>query len=166
MELGRPGSREVVRVETGRSKGGEACQEGGPCEQGWTKEQPPPPPPASHNYDPPVVPCHPGFSERAMLIYDGLHYDALAVAAFEGAPEELDMTIFAPSSRDGGLIVAGAAKLVEASHKARQFTDTASFTLRCGACQVGGGGGRTGAGSSRTRPSSRCAVGHARRGSS
>ena len=104
-----------------------------------------------------------------MLIYDGLHYDALAVAAFEGAPEELDMTIFAPSSRDGGLIVAGAAKLVEASHKARQFTDTASFTLRCGACQVGrvcGGVGGGGARhfSSQTQPASHCAAGHARWG--
>jgi ubiquitin thioesterase OTU1 len=28
-----------------------------------------------------------------MLIYDGLHYDAMAVAAFEGAPEELDITM-------------------------------------------------------------------------
>jgi ubiquitin thioesterase OTU1 len=28
-----------------------------------------------------------------MLIYDGLHYDALAVAAFDGAPEELDITV-------------------------------------------------------------------------
>jgi ubiquitin thioesterase OTU1 len=28
-----------------------------------------------------------------MLIYDGLHYDAMAVAAFEGAPEDLDITV-------------------------------------------------------------------------
>lgn len=28
-----------------------------------------------------------------MLIYDGLHYDSLAVAAFEGAPEDLDITV-------------------------------------------------------------------------
>jgi len=34
-----------------------------------------------------------GYEERVMLIYDGLHYDALAVAAFEGAPEELDITV-------------------------------------------------------------------------
>lgn len=32
-----------------------------------------------------------------MLIYDGLHYDALAVAAFEGAPEQLDVTVIPTS---------------------------------------------------------------------
>ncbi|KAK7818929.1 ubiquitin thioesterase otu1 [Quercus suber] len=35
------------------------------------------------------------YSERVMLIYDGLHYDALAMSPFEGAPEEFDQTIFA-----------------------------------------------------------------------
>ena len=39
-----------------------------------------------------------GYSEQAMLIYDGLHYDALAVAAFQDAPEELDVTITETSS--------------------------------------------------------------------
>lgn len=33
------------------------------------------------------------YSERVMLIYDGLHYDSLAVAAFDGAPDDLDITI-------------------------------------------------------------------------
>lgn len=31
----------------------------------------------------------------------------------------------------------GAAKLVAACHEARQFTDVANFTLRCGVCQIG-----------------------------
>ncbi len=47
-----------------------------------------------------------------MLIYDGLHYDAMAVAAFEGAPEELDVTILEPSSKSAEAIIRGAAKLV------------------------------------------------------
>jgi ubiquitin thioesterase OTU1 len=34
-----------------------------------------------------------GYSEYVMLIYDGLHYDALAVSAFEGAPEDMDITV-------------------------------------------------------------------------
>lgn len=34
-----------------------------------------------------------GYEDRVMLIYDGLHYDALAVAAFDGAPEDLDITV-------------------------------------------------------------------------
>ena len=33
--------------------------------------------------------------------------------------------------------MAGAAQLVARAHQARQFTDTASFTLRCGVCQIG-----------------------------
>jgi hypothetical protein len=32
---------------------------------------------------------------------------------------------------------AGAARLVEACHAARQFTDIANFALRCGVCQIG-----------------------------
>ena len=34
-----------------------------------------------------------GYTERAMVIYDGLHYDALAVAAYPGAPESMDTTV-------------------------------------------------------------------------
>ncbi|KAG6507618.1 hypothetical protein ZIOFF_032968 [Zingiber officinale] len=34
------------------------------------------------------------YSERVMLIYDGLHYDALAMSPYDGAPEEFDQTIF------------------------------------------------------------------------
>jgi hypothetical protein len=141
-----------------------------------------------------------------MLLYDGLHYDAMAVAAFDGAPEELDVTILqvcgvqqrgvpvmcvlskepgtgargsacfvlssatidwpcehAAASRrplalacvhvcvptlrcctplqvgsaDAGAAAGGAERLVAACHAARQFTDTANFTLRCGVCQIG-----------------------------
>ncbi|KAH9803654.1 hypothetical protein KPL71_001862 [Citrus sinensis] len=32
------------------------------------------------------------YSERVMLIYDELHYDALAISAFEGAPVEFDQS--------------------------------------------------------------------------
>ncbi|GAX79038.1 hypothetical protein CEUSTIGMA_g6478.t1 [Chlamydomonas eustigma] len=78
-----------------------------------------------------------GYAERVMLLYDGLHYDAMAVAAFRDAPEDLDVTIFNPASRDGSMIMDGAARLVAAAHSARQFTDTANFKLRCGVCQIG-----------------------------
>ena len=36
-----------------------------------------------------------------MLIYDGLHYDSLAVGAFEGAPEELDITVLRVRGANG-----------------------------------------------------------------
>ncbi|EIE18214.1 OTU-domain-containing protein [Coccomyxa subellipsoidea C-169] len=78
-----------------------------------------------------------GYEERVMLIYDGLHYDALAVAAFEGAPEDVDITMFDTHGSEADSIGRAAAELVAKSHEARQFTDTANFTLRCGVCQLG-----------------------------
>ncbi len=39
-----------------------------------------------------------GYRERVMLLYDGLHYDALAVAASEGAPEDWDVTVYEPGA--------------------------------------------------------------------
>jgi hypothetical protein len=108
-----------------------------------------------------------GYSERVMLLYDGLHYDAsewnageleagavlcshlpalrhtsplatarlalipvhlnthghmlrvctpaVAVAAFEGAPEELDVTIIEPASSQAAEQLRGASKLVRGS---------------------------------------------------
>ncbi|KAG6472363.1 hypothetical protein ZIOFF_069823 [Zingiber officinale] len=38
------------------------------------------------------------YSERVMLIYDGLYYDALAMSPYDGAPEEFDQTIFSVRS--------------------------------------------------------------------
>ncbi|XP_021758911.1 ubiquitin thioesterase OTU1-like [Chenopodium quinoa] len=78
------------------------------------------------------------FSERAMLLYDGLHYDALAISPAEGAPEEFDLTIFAVSNdRTIGPVESLAQNFVKEQHRLRKFTDTANFTLRCGVCQIG-----------------------------
>ncbi|EFN51272.1 hypothetical protein CHLNCDRAFT_28255 [Chlorella variabilis] len=78
-----------------------------------------------------------GYSERVMLIYDGLHYDALAVAAFEGAPEQLDVTVIPTSGTRTEMVMQGAKQLATKAQTARAFTDTANFTLRCGVCQIG-----------------------------
>lgn len=79
-----------------------------------------------------------GYGERVMLIYDGLHYDALAMTPFESAPEEVDQTIFAVG-KDGTIGIAAklAESLVQEAHRKSKFTDTSKFTLRCGACQKG-----------------------------
>ncbi|CAA3020021.1 ubiquitin thioesterase OTU1-like [Olea europaea var. sylvestris] len=78
------------------------------------------------------------YSERVMLIYDGLHYDALAMSPAEGAPEEFDQTIF-PVLEDRTLGSAErlALNLVRDQQRRRSYTDTANFTLRCGTCQIG-----------------------------
>ncbi|KNA09092.1 hypothetical protein SOVF_156820 [Spinacia oleracea] len=78
------------------------------------------------------------FSERVMLLYDGLHYDALAMSPSEGAPEEFDQTIYAVhNDRTIGPIEGVAQNFVKEQHRLRKFTDTANFTLRCGVCQMG-----------------------------
>ena len=40
------------------------------------------------------------YGSRCLLMYDGLHYDALVVAAFPDAPEETDCTVFDPATPD------------------------------------------------------------------
>ena len=75
-----------------------------------------------------------GFSERCWLMYDGLHYDALAVAPSADAPEEFDTTQFPVAHSD---IDDAAADLVKKHHDAHRFTDTASFSLRCLVCRAG-----------------------------
>ena len=53
---------------------------------------------------------------------------------FDGAPEELDVTLFRPDDARA----LEQAKLVAAeARRNRTFTDTASFTLRCLVCQRG-----------------------------
>jgi ubiquitin thioesterase OTU1 len=78
-----------------------------------------------------------GYRESAMVIYDGLHYDALALSAFDGAPEEIDVTLFETASLLFRNAMEAAQKLVAQMHSAKQFTDTANFTLRCMVCQQG-----------------------------
>ncbi|KAF8409560.1 hypothetical protein HHK36_005638 [Tetracentron sinense] len=78
------------------------------------------------------------YPERVMLIYDGLHYDALAMSPSEGAPEEFDQTIFTvQKNRMIGPIERLAINLVKDQQRKRSYTDTANFTLRCGVCQIG-----------------------------
>ncbi|GAQ81675.1 OTU-like cysteine protease [Klebsormidium nitens] len=79
-----------------------------------------------------------GYKERAMLIYDGLHYDALALEMFPGAPKDFDVTIFTVDETGGvGYVTQLAEKLVDEQHRAKKFTDTQNFTLRCQSCQQG-----------------------------
>ncbi|KAH1062678.1 hypothetical protein GLYMA_02G291000v4 [Glycine max] len=78
------------------------------------------------------------YSERVMLIYDGLHYDALVMSPFEEAPEEFDQTIFAvQKNRSIGPVEGLALTFVKDQQRKRSYTDTSNFTLRCGVCQIG-----------------------------
>ncbi|XP_028073862.1 ubiquitin thioesterase OTU1-like isoform X1 [Camellia sinensis] len=78
------------------------------------------------------------YHERVMLIYDGIHYDALAISFYNGAPEEFDQTIFTvQKDRTIGPIERLALNLAKEQQRKRSYTDTANFTLRCEVCQIG-----------------------------
>ncbi|KAG8069830.1 hypothetical protein GUJ93_ZPchr0006g42254 [Zizania palustris] len=62
------------------------------------------------------------YTERAMLIYDGLHYDALAMSPFEDAPEEFDQTIFRVDHKHSiGPVEGLAVNLVKEAHRYLSF---------------------------------------------
>lgn len=77
-----------------------------------------------------------GYPERVMLLYDGLHYDAMALAK-PGAARGDDATIVRSTGPEAAEADAKARAVVEQAHAARQFTDTANFALRCLVCQLG-----------------------------
>ncbi|KMZ59325.1 Ubiquitin thioesterase OTU1 [Zostera marina] len=78
------------------------------------------------------------FDERVMVIYDGLHYDALAMSPAEDVPEEFDQTIFSVrNDRTIGNIERLVFELVKEANRKRSYTNTSYFKLRCGVCQIG-----------------------------
>jgi len=71
------------------------------------------------------------YKEMVFLVYNGIHYDAVALKPFEEAPEEVERTIF--ESNEEYLV--GALKALGKNLKEKKlFTDTSSFNLRCGIC--------------------------------
>lgn len=74
-----------------------------------------------------------GYSQRAFLLYDGIHYDTL-VRTLNGAPQDFDVSVFAAND---GRAVAQAQAVAAEARRARDFTDVSSFTIRCLVCQKG-----------------------------
>jgi len=76
-----------------------------------------------------------GYRQRVMLIYDGIHYDPLALT-YPGLEDDevIDQTVF-PVTDDISLVKAH--NVASEAHKKRQFTNVAKFTLRCIVCQQG-----------------------------
>lgn len=75
-----------------------------------------------------------GYQKRVYVIYDGIHYDALAFTYDEWLPETQDVTIFSP--RDDA-VLQKSARLCSDQHRKKAFTDMSNFTLRCAVCQEG-----------------------------
>mmetsp|Transcript_13456 Transcript_13456/g.29175 ORF Transcript_13456/g.29175 Transcript_13456/m.29175 type:complete len:319 (+) Transcript_13456:41-997(+) len=71
-----------------------------------------------------------GFSQRALLIYDGLHYDSISLSIADGA---LELTQF-PADDHG--VLAALKKFAAQFRASGEYTDTARFKLRCGDCSA------------------------------
>ncbi|KAF9921105.1 ubiquitin-specific protease otu1, partial [Linnemannia zychae] len=74
------------------------------------------------------------YSQRALVMYSGIHYDAVALTPGLDIPEECDQTQFETSLED---IVTAGIQLAAKLKQAHKYTDLATFTLRCSICQVG-----------------------------
>ncbi|GAM17900.1 hypothetical protein SAMD00019534_010750 [Acytostelium subglobosum LB1] len=73
------------------------------------------------------------YKERVYVVYDGIHYDALALSPVKihPSPEEYDITIF--SSNDATTLKK-ATSFIEKENKEGKFTDTNKFQLICLDC--------------------------------
>ena len=70
------------------------------------------------------------YSQRIILIYDGIHYDPLTWESLDGS------TTTRFSTRDE-LMLQKALELAKEAKSSRQFTDVAKFSLRCLVCGKG-----------------------------
>lgn len=79
-----------------------------------------------------------GYDKCVFVIYNGIHYDALASAQSPNAPESADETVFSTIDKAQlEVVVQQAMAIATELHKAHKFTDLANFTLRCSLCRAG-----------------------------
>jgi ubiquitin thioesterase OTU1 len=74
------------------------------------------------------------FQRRVFVIYDGIHYDALAFCFDLSMPPEADVTQFSPKDE---AVLAKANAVCADQYRRKEFTDTSNFALRCVVCQIG-----------------------------
>lgn len=74
------------------------------------------------------------YETRCILVYSGIHYDALSLSPTPDAPPSFHTTVF-PVHDDSVLNAAG--QLVQKLKDQHYYTDTATFDLRCGVCGEG-----------------------------
>ncbi|KAK3813257.1 MAG: hypothetical protein J3Q66DRAFT_347765 [Benniella sp.] len=75
------------------------------------------------------------YSQRVLLMYSGIHYDALALTPGLDIPAECDQTQFDATSSEA--IIAAGVQLAARLKKAHKYTDIATFTIRCSICKAG-----------------------------
>jgi ubiquitin thioesterase OTU1 len=74
------------------------------------------------------------YHRRIYVIYDGIHYDALAYCFDPQLPPDMDVTIFSPNDV---FVLERAKEVCHNEHQRKAYTDTSNFTLRCLVCQQG-----------------------------
>lgn len=78
-----------------------------------------------------------------LLVYSGIHYDALSFTYLDVVPSltfpppnlEFDQTSFPADPVLSESMLEAASKLVEQLRNEHQYTDAATFTLRCEQCK-------------------------------
>ncbi|KZT55105.1 hypothetical protein CALCODRAFT_499047 [Calocera cornea HHB12733] len=79
-----------------------------------------------------------GWENRVLLVYSGIHYDAMSLAPMAGAPVDFHTTTFpTPFAGVPDTIADAASKLVGKLRAKRKFTNTATFDLKCEICGQG-----------------------------
>lgn len=75
------------------------------------------------------------FNRRIFVIYDGIHYDALAMTCHNNTSnQDADVTLFSPKN---DAVLDKAKAICDEQHRKKAFVDTSNFTLRCLVCQKG-----------------------------
>ncbi|KAF9500486.1 OTU-domain-containing protein [Pleurotus eryngii] len=76
---------------------------------------------------------------RCILVYSGIHYDAATLAPMPDADPEWHQTVFPITSKDDSAdpITVAAKQLAGILRARRQYTNTATFDLRCEQCNQG-----------------------------
>lgn len=75
------------------------------------------------------------FGKTVIVLYSGIHYDAVALTPSLDSPTAFDQTQF--SEPLASRVVAAAVELAGIWNQKKKFTDLANFTLRCNVCKVG-----------------------------
>jgi ubiquitin thioesterase OTU1 len=77
----------------------------------------------------------PGSTQRVYFIYDGIHYDPLAMGSAAGDDESADLTMFDCDNASRAFLSSEA--MCRQMNAQQQFTDTSKFALRCLVCGAG-----------------------------
>jgi len=74
------------------------------------------------------------YNSRCILLYSGIHYDAISLSPSMDAPVEFHETLFSTNNQ---AVLEAAGKLASKLREKKAFTNTATFDLRCQICKKG-----------------------------